>query len=54
MQDSGSLVFRAPHLTGDREPYSRFGYAMANLGDINGDGLEGKDIILLNTWLSVH
>ena len=43
MQDSGSLVFRAPHLTGDREPYSRFGYAMANLGDINGDGLEGKD-----------
>ena len=24
-----------------RIPYSRFGYAMANLGDINGDGYGG-------------
>lgn len=22
--------------------YGRFGYAMANLGDINGDGFDGK------------
>ena len=49
LQNSGSLVFRAPHLTGDREPYSRFGYAMANLGDINGDGLEGIFLRRYNT-----
>ena len=24
-----------------RIPYSRFGYAMANLGDISGDGYDG-------------
>ena len=24
------------------EPYSRFGYAMANMGDINGDGYDGE------------
>lgn len=24
------------------EAFSRFGYAMANLGDINGDGYDGK------------
>ena len=25
-----------------RSRYSRFGYAMANLGDINGDGFDGN------------
>ena len=25
-----------------RTRYSRFGYAMANLGDINGDGFDGE------------
>ena len=29
-------------------PYSRFGYAMANLGDINGDGFDGQLANLLS------
>ena len=29
-----------------RKRYSRFGHAMANLGDINGDGYDGKKILV--------
>lgn len=29
-------------LSGESEEYVRFGHAIVNLGDINGDGLEGK------------
>ena len=32
-------------LFGNGDSYGRFGYAMANLGDINGDGLEGVCIV---------
>ena len=35
----GSLQF-VRTITGPRR-YSRFGYAMVNLGDISGDGLDG-------------
>ena len=28
-------------------PYARFGYAMANLGDINGDGLHGERMMVV-------
>ena len=34
-----------------RTRYSRFGYAMANLGDINGDGLDGTAIELIHSLI---
>ena len=42
-------------LTGELEPYSRFGYAMASLGDTNGDGLDGIVMPLTfdTLWLMV-
>ena len=35
-----------------RTQYSRFGYAMANLGDINGDGFDGKYNVICSNGYS--